>query len=165
MSFDRERLLDDTGWEILRLLQEDARMLYAQLGRRVGLSPPGVADRVRRLEDAGIITGYRAQVSTERLGASIMAFVLVATRGADVPRFVALAQRTPEVLECHQVTGIASYITKVAVTSVQHLAALLERLEEHSQITTTVVLSSPIPPRPIERALIAPLNDPQPPAE
>jgi Lrp/AsnC family leucine-responsive transcriptional regulator len=155
MSFDRERLLDDTGWELLRLLQENARTPFAELGRRVGLSAPGVADRVRRLEDAGIITGYRAQVSVEKIGAPIMAFVLVSSRGKDVPRFLALAQRCPEVLECHQVTGIASYIMKVVTSSVGRLGELLERLEAHSEVTTTVVLSSPIPPRTIGRASVS----------
>lgn len=162
MSFDRERLLDDTGWEILRLLQANARLPYAELGKRVGLSPPGVADRVRRMEDAGIITGYRAQVSTEHVGAPITAFMLVAARGEDVARFAALAEATPEVLECHVVTGIASYLAKVVVSSMPHLGRLIDRLQAHSDVTTAIVLSSPIPSRPVERALLGSGEEPPP---
>lgn len=154
MASETEKLLDDVGWELLRLLQEDARLTYAELGKRVWLSARGVADRVRRMEEAGIIRGYRAEVSPEAVGMEMTVIMSVSAPWEKGVRFAELARRTPEVLECHYVTGGDTYFAKAVVASVSHLAALIERLEAHSEVTTSIVLSSPVACRPIGRELI-----------
>jgi Lrp/AsnC family leucine-responsive transcriptional regulator len=136
--------LDEIDWQILGDLQENARLGYSELGRRVGLSPPAVAERVRRLEEAGIIRGYRAEVDVARLGLPLLGFIRVATREDRCPQFAALAAELPEVLECHRVTGGDSYVVKFAATSMQHLEHLLNWLMAYGQTTTSLVLSSAV---------------------
>ena len=148
--FDFEGPLDGIGWRILKELQDNARISFTELGRRIGLTPPAVADRVRRLEDAGIITGYRVELDLERLGFSMLAFIRLAVRGStglEVSRVVA---SLPEVLECHHVTGEDCYVIKVAVASVRHLEGLIEQLLRFGNTTTSIVISSPVTRRVIE---------------
>ncbi len=106
MALDNERLLDETGWHILEALQENARLSFSELGQRVGLSSPAVAERVRRMEDAGIITGYRAEVNTAKIGYPITAIIRITNSpGERCTRLTASTQEIPEVLECYRVTG------------------------------------------------------------
>ncbi len=142
--------IDDIDRNILKELQADARTSYAELGRRVGLTTPAVIERVRKLEDAGIITGYRAEVDTSRVGLPIMAFIRMSISGVDYSRIVDVAQSSPEVLECHRGTGGDSFIMKVAVASVEHLQQVIDRLVPYGITTTTIVLSSPVKRRIIE---------------
>lgn len=138
--------LDDIGWQILVALQEDARLSFSELGRRVGLSAPAVAERVRRLEEAGIIVGYHAELSAGKVGLPLCAFIRMSVFGEAKygGGMIHLVQQTPEVLECHRVTGGDSYILKVAVSSVEHLEELIDRLTSYGQPTTSIVLSSPL---------------------
>jgi Lrp/AsnC family leucine-responsive transcriptional regulator len=156
MSRSIERLLDDVGWRILCALQEDARVSFSELGRKVGLSAPAVAERVRRLEDAGIISGYRVELGLERLGLSIEALIRVSAREEDCPALKALARALPEVLECHHVTGSDSFVLRVAVTSVGHLEAVIEKLGRHGTPSTSVILSSPVRSRVLDRVPVGP---------
>lgn len=149
MALESEKLLDDVGWHILRSLQEDARISWSELGRRVGLSSPAVVERVRRMEEAGIITAYRAEVDLSKLGYPILAFMRFGSMPGESSALSALFQKHPEVLECHRVTGSDDYIVKVAVSSVAHLEQLVDQFTR-SQITTLIVLSSPITHRVIE---------------
>lgn len=145
MTYEEQVSLDDVDWHILCELQMDARLTYAELGRRVGLTRPAVAERVRRLELAGVITGYRAQVDLRRVGLPLIAFIRVATSGeGKYDQMLAIIKDRPEVLECHRVTGSDSYFVKVVVASVEHLQELLERLIPYGQPTTSIVLSSPV---------------------
>jgi len=145
MAFESESILDDVAWSILRELQKDARITYSELGRRVGLTRPAAAERVRRLEEAGIITGYHAELDTSRVGLPLMALVRIATAGeGKYEQVLALIKDRPEVLECHRVTGSDTYVVKVIVSSVQHLQEFLERLVPYGQPTTSIVLSSPV---------------------
>jgi Lrp/AsnC family leucine-responsive transcriptional regulator len=145
MTSEIERLLDETGWHILEALQENARLSFSELGQRVGLSSPAVAERVRRMEDAGIITGYRAEVNTAKIGYPITAIIRISNSpGERCTRFSASAQEIPEVLECYRVTGSDSLIMKVMASSVVHLESLIDRLSEHGQLTTSIVLSTPV---------------------
>jgi Lrp/AsnC family leucine-responsive transcriptional regulator len=105
-----DRLLDDTGWRILDLLQDNARMPFSELGRRVGLSAPAVAERVRRMEDVGLIAGYRVEVALDKLGYPIVALIRVAAPEEKCPRLKTLVQGLAEVLECHHVTGADAYV-------------------------------------------------------
>lgn len=154
MALENERLLDETGWHILEALQENARLSYSELGQRVGLSSPAVAERVRRMEDAGIITGYRAEVNTAKIGYPITAIIRISTPpGERCTRFNAEAQEIPEVLECHRVTGSDSLIMKIMASSVEHLESLIDRLSEHGQLTTSIVLSTPVSRRILTRVV------------
>ncbi len=144
--------MDATGRRILQELQRNGRISLAELGRRVALSPPAVADRVRRLEQAGVITGYSARIDPTRLGLGVLAFIGLAPAGVDTGTFARRARSAidlPEVLECHHVTGEDCYLLKVAVRDVLHLEALVERLSDLGQTTTAIVLSSPLSARPV----------------
>ena len=152
MALENERLLDETGWHILEALQENARLSYSELGQRVGLSSPAVAERVRRMEDAGIITGYRAEVNTAKIGYPITAIIRISNSpGERCTRINASAQEIPEVLECHRVTGSDSLIMKIMASSVEHLESLIDKLSEHGQLTTSIVLSTVVGRRIVTR--------------
>lgn len=149
------KLLDAKGWALLRELQRDARLSFSELGRRVGLSTPAVAERVRNLEAAGVITGYRAEVDPRKLGLPILAIVRLNVVGDVLPRVTALVRALPEVLECHRGTGGDSFTLKVAVATIAHLEALIDRLTPFGTTSTSVVLSSPVERRAIEKPVAA----------
>jgi len=149
MTFRIERTLDEVGWRILVALQEDARLSFSALGRRVGLSPPAAAERVRRLEDAGIITGYRVELALERLGFPMTAIIRVTAPEEKFRQLKATVRNLTEVLECHHVTGADSLVLKVAAVSVAHLERVIEALGRHGMPTTGIILSSPVPRRAI----------------
>src|SRR5262245_59223484 len=151
MALESEKLLDEIGWKILQELQENARISYAELGRRVGLSIPAVTERVRRMEDAGIITGYHADIDPEKVGLPITAFIRMNMMGDVTPRLTALLKELPEVSECHRGTGSDSFILKVNLASVHHLEKLIDRLLPFGTTTTSIVLSSPVAKRFIEK--------------
>ncbi len=145
MTLETEKLMDSAGWHLLEALQEDARLSYTELGQRVGLSAPAVAERVRRMEDAGIITGYHAEINRRKLGFPITAIIRMSNFPGDpCTRFTAYVQNLPEVLECSRVTGGDSMIIKVMASSVEHLETLIDRLAEQANITTSMVLSTPV---------------------
>jgi Lrp/AsnC family transcriptional regulator, leucine-responsive regulatory protein len=152
MALEIERLLDDTGWHILEALQENARISFSELGQRVGLSSPAVAERVRRMEDAGIITGYRAEVNTAKIGYPITVIMRMNSQGEKCTRLNVFVREIPEILECYRVTGEDCHIMKVMVSSVEHLESLIDRLSEHGQVTTSIVLSTPVTSRIVTRA-------------
>ena len=154
-----ERVLDDVGWRILAALQADARLSFSELGRRVGLSPPAAAERVRRLEDAGIITAYRAELDREKLGFAVSAIIRVSAPEQHFARLKALAAGLVEVREAHHVTGPDSLVLKVSAISVGHLEGVIEQLGRYGTPTTAVILSSPVrgravhePAKPADRA-------------
>lgn len=151
MTLEYIKLLDEVGWRILIALQEDGRLSFAELGRRVGLSLPAVAERVRRLEEAGIITGYRAEVNMTKIGLAIMAFIRMNASKDQYPALIALLNRLPQVLECHHLTGSESFIIKIVVTSIADLESLIGQLSAFGQTTTSIVLSSPVLKRVIMR--------------
>lgn len=145
-------MIDDIDRKILKELQQDARVSYAELGRRVGLTTPAVIERVRKLEDAGVITGYRAVIDTAKVGLPITAFVRMSITGVDYSHIIEVAEQSNEVLECHRGTGGDSFIMKIAVSSVEHLQEVIDRLVPYGITTTTIVLSSPVKRRIIELA-------------
>jgi Lrp/AsnC family leucine-responsive transcriptional regulator len=139
-------LLDELAMRILGELQRDARLSFAELGRRVGLSTPATAERVRRLEESGVIEGYEARISAKALGKDVTAFVRIRLSGAETlaRRLTKLASELPEVLECHRCTGDESFILKVRVESVAQLEKLIDRLTPYGMTSTALVLSSPV---------------------
>lgn len=139
-------LLDKRSLRLLKELQADGRLSFAELGRRVGLSTPAAAERVRRLEEAGVIEGYEARINPRALGLEVTAFVRVRVTGAETlaRRLTKLASESPEVLECHRCTGDESFILKVRVGSVGELERLIDRLTPFGMTSTSLVLSSPV---------------------
>lgn len=137
--------LDDLDSKILGELQHDARLSMRELGRRVGLSAPAVTERVRRLEDRGVILGYGARVSPAELGRDIVAYIAVQDSGKRDPQLTRWAEKHPGVLECHSVTGRSSCMLKVAVGSIAALEDLLgELIALGFTCDTSIVLSSPL---------------------
>ena len=143
-------MIDTIGWKIIKELQINARITFAELGRRVGLTTPAVIERVRKLEDAGIITGYRAVVDSSKVGFPVTAFIRMSISGIDYSHIIEVAEKSSEVLECHRGTGGDSFIMKVAVSDVEHLQNLIDKLTPYGITTTSVVLSSPVKNRVIE---------------
>ncbi len=151
MAYENKQL-DETGWRILEALQENARMSFQELGKRVNLTPPAVAERVRRMEEAGIIRGYRVELAPEKLGLTVTAFIRIRTDDTRqmVEQIEALLPTLPEVRECYTILGDDCYHAKVMTTSLAHLDQLLARLRKiGAAVTTTVTLTEIVPPQPI----------------
>jgi Lrp/AsnC family leucine-responsive transcriptional regulator len=139
--------LDATDRTLLTELQAEARLSLAELGRRVGLSPPAVADRLQRLERGGVITGYRAQVDPRALGYPLAVVIRIRPAPRQIAKVAELAQRTPELVECHRITGDDCFFMTAHVRSVEHLEELIDRFTPYGQTTTSIVQSSPVPRR------------------
>jgi Lrp/AsnC family transcriptional regulator, leucine-responsive regulatory protein len=144
-------MIDEIDWKILKELQINARISFAELGRRVGLTTPAVIERIRKLEDAQIITGYRAEIDTAKVGLPITAFLRMSISGVDYSHIIEVAEQSSEILECHRGTGGDSFIMKVAVADVGHLQTLIDKLTPYGITTTSIVLSSPVKSRVIEK--------------
>jgi len=143
-------MIDEIDRKLLRELQQDARASYAELGRRVGLTTPAVIERIRKLEDAGIITGYRAEIDPAKIGLPITAFIRMSITGVDYSHIIEVANESKEILECNRGTGGDSFIMRVVVESVEHLQEVIDRLTPYGITTTTIVLSSPVQQRAVE---------------
>ena len=148
---DDNKVLDDIGWKILVELQKNARLPFAELGRRIGLSTPAVVERVRKLEDEGIILGYRTIVDATKVGLPILAFVRISVVGDFLNKIIMVARELPEVLECHRVTGSDSFILKITVASIEHLESVIDQLTPYVATTTSIVLSSAVSAGIVER--------------
>lgn len=144
--------LDSTDHLILEAVQEDGRISTADLARAVSLSSSATADRVRRLVDAGVITGYTATVDTAALGYAITAFVRLAYPSGNYTPVHRLLKEVPEVIEAHHVTGNDCFIMKVLARSMADLERITGKLASLGSITTSVVYSSPLPARRITPA-------------
>jgi Lrp/AsnC family leucine-responsive transcriptional regulator len=140
--------LDNTDWAILHELQLDARLSYAEIGRRVGLSSPAVQERVRKMEDYGIIAGYRAEIDLAKAGMSISAYIRVGNLpSTDEARVLELSSGMPEVMECHHITGQDCFLIKIAATSIPHLEQVIDKFANFTHTVTTIILSSPVKQR------------------
>jgi Lrp/AsnC family transcriptional regulator, leucine-responsive regulatory protein len=142
-----DRQLDQTNRRILAELQEDARLTLAALGRRVGLSPPAVAERLQRLEADGVVRAYQADIDPRALGLALTAVIRVRPAPGQLPNVAELARKTAEVVECHRVTGDDCYFMKAHVRDVTHLEEVIDRFVVLGQTTTSIVQSSPVPRR------------------
>ncbi len=136
--------LDAIDFRILDELQHNARIPFAELGRRVGLSTPSTAERVHKLEESGVIVGYHAEVRPDKIGLAMTAFVKVSVAGDGLSRFAELVTRVPEVIECHRVTGSESFILQVAVEGAEHLTQVIDSLMPYVSTNTSMILASPI---------------------
>ena len=138
---------DVTNRRILEELQGDGRLSLAELGRRVGLSPPAVAERVQRLERDGVITGYHATVNPRALGYALTTVIRIRPAPRQIPKVAELARATPEIVECHRITGEDCFFMKATVRDVEHLEELIDRFVVYGQTTTSIIQSSPVPGR------------------
>jgi len=145
-SFHEE--LDPVNIRVLEELQRDPRLSMSELGRRVGMSSPAVTERVRRLEEAGVIQGYRLEVNPVALGLPITAYIRIRPNPGQLPRIAELAQQIPEVVECHRVTGEDCFILKVHIPAIDQLDRLLDNFLLYGSTTTSLIQSSPVPLRP-----------------
>jgi Lrp/AsnC family leucine-responsive transcriptional regulator len=136
--------IDETDRRIIGELISDGRVSFAELGRRVNLSPPAVAERVQRLERAGVITGYRAEIDPRAVGYPLTAIVRVKPAARQLPRIAELAAEIPEVGECHRITGEDCFILKVHLRSIDDLGGLLDRFLVFGETTTSLIAASPI---------------------
>jgi Lrp/AsnC family leucine-responsive transcriptional regulator len=137
-------LLDRTNRRIVGELAAEGRLSMAELGRRVGLSPPAVAERVQRLERRGVITGYRAELDPRALGYPLLALVRVKPGLRQLDKVRELAADTREVIECHRVTGEDCFVLKVCLPSIEALGAILDRFLVYGETTTSIVQASPV---------------------
>ena len=142
-----QRETDATTRRILDELQRDGRLSLAELGRRVGLSPPAVAERVSRLERDGVITGYHARIDPRALGLALGVVIRVRPAPREIAKVAALAQETPEVVECHRITGEDCFFMKAYVRDVEHLEEVIDRFVVFGQTTSSIMQSSPVPGR------------------
>ena len=140
-------LLDDVNTHVLGELAGDGRVSMAELGRRVGLSAPAVAERVQRLERAGVITGYRAELDPAALGFPVSAVVRIRPAPGQLQRVREIAAETPEVGECNRITGDDCYLLRLHLRSIDELEEVLDRFTPHGQTTTSIVHSTPVPRR------------------
>jgi Lrp/AsnC family transcriptional regulator, leucine-responsive regulatory protein len=138
--------LDAIGWKLLEALQHNARISLAELGRKIGLSTPAVAERVRRLEEAGVITGYHAAIDLAKLGVPIRVLVRLTIHGGDlqVSRTVKAIREMSEISRCHRITGAESFVIEADVVSIRHMEALIDKLSTLGATSTSTVLSSPV---------------------
>jgi Lrp/AsnC family leucine-responsive transcriptional regulator len=142
-----DQQLDATNRQLIEALQADARLSLAELGRRVGLTAPAVGERIARLEEAGVIRGYHADIDPRALGYELSVILRIRPSARMIPKVAELAQRTPEVTECHRVTGDDCFIMRLHVRDVLHLEELIDTFVPYGQTTTSIMQSSPVPGR------------------
>src|SRR6266478_2707594 len=145
-SFHEE--VDPVNIRVLEELQRDPRLTMSELGRRIGMSSPAVTERVRRLEEAGVIRGYGLDLNPVALGLPIAAYIRIRPNPGQLPRVAELAQRIPEVVECHRITGEDCFILKVYIPAIDQLDRLLDTFLLYGSTTTSIIQSSPVPLRP-----------------
>lgn len=136
--------MDSFGRSLLKELQENARLSIAELARRVGLSATATAERMRQMEEVGIVRGYSAEVDREALGLDVLAFVRMTCDGQHYFRLMEFVQTLEEVRECHHLTGGDAFLLKVTTSSLADLEALIEALLPYGNPVTSLVLSTPV---------------------
>jgi Lrp/AsnC family leucine-responsive transcriptional regulator len=150
-------------WALLRELQADARLSFSELSRRVHLSPPAVAERVRRLEESGVISGYHAHVDLARAGRSVLALIRMSCYGPRCLLHDPAVAGWPEILEIHRITGDACSMLKVAAGSMNGFEAVIDRLAPYGQPSSTMVLSTPLGWQPVTPLPSGSADRPDPP--
>lgn len=141
------RLLDETNLRLLDELASDGRVGMAELGRRVGMSAPAVAERVQRLERTGVISGYHAEVDPARVGLPVGLFVRIRPAPGQLARIPGIAQESPEVAECYRITGEDCFLLRVQLRSIDELEEFLDRFTPYGLTTTSIINSTPVPRR------------------
>ncbi len=150
MDTFRSAELDDMDWRLLAQLQADGRLSFNELARRVHLSAPAVAERVRRLEHSGVITGYAATVDPAAAGQPLLAFIQLRCSLGSCLLKTATEQDYPEVAEVHKLSGEHCTMLEVRAASLTHLEGVVERLGKHGELRTHIVLSTQYAGRPVQ---------------
>ena len=140
--------LDAVNVRILGELHREPRLSMTELGRRVGLSSPSVTERVRRMEETGVIRGYHLDIDPAALGLPVSAYIRIRPNPGQLPKIAELTRQIPQVVECHRVTGEDCFILKVHIPAINQLDRLLDIFLAHGSTTTTIIQSSPVPLRP-----------------
>lgn len=140
-------LRDPVNVELLRLVGDDPRIGTSELSRRIGMSPPAVRERLLRLDEAGIILGYRLELDPAALGYRVCAFVRVRPAPGNLAKVADLARKLPQVVECHRVTGDDCFVMKVFLPGLDQLDEVLDQFLAYGQTTTSIIQSTPVPPR------------------
>jgi Lrp/AsnC family transcriptional regulator, leucine-responsive regulatory protein len=140
-------LLDRRNLQLLAELNNDPRASAAQLARRVGMSAPAVRERLTRLEEGGVIRGYRLDIDPAAIGLPIAAWVRIRPGPGQLPKIADLANRTPQVSECHRISGEDCFLLKVHVPALESLEAVLDQFLLYGQTISSFVVSTPVPPR------------------
>jgi Lrp/AsnC family leucine-responsive transcriptional regulator len=148
MAYENQ-ILDETNRRIVEELQAEARLSMAELGRRVSLSAPAVAERVQRLERAGVITGYHATVDPRAIGFPLAAVVRVRPASRQLHKIPEVAREIPEVVECYRITGEDCFFVKLHLRAMEDLEPILDRFVLFGQTTTSIIHSAPVGPRPL----------------
>jgi Lrp/AsnC family transcriptional regulator, leucine-responsive regulatory protein len=143
--------VDGLDWAILQELQRNGRIPLAELARRVGIGASSTAERVRRLEETGVIRGYRADLDLQRLGYPVLAFIRVRMTHVERAPFIRVIEERPEVVGCHHVTGEDCYLVRVVARSIGHLEEVAHALAGHGSTTTSLVFSTLVEGRPFAR--------------
>jgi len=144
MDLQNDKLLDQIGLKILDVLQDNARLPLSRIGKKVALSAPAVAERIRKLEEADIIKGYHARIAPEAVGRSVAAFINLTTDPSNYTSVIALAADMHEITSCHHIGGVASFILHVQVADLPALESVVERLSPFGQTQTSIVLSTSV---------------------
>lgn len=145
--------LDERDLDIIEALQEDGRMPLSELGRRIGLSQPAVSERVKRLEERGVITGYGARINLAVIGLRMTAILRLKTTHEHIKACLSTFASLPHIVEIHRVTGADCFVLKAIVPEPEHLAVIVDAIGRYGEVTTSVVLRSE-PPRAVSRALM-----------
>ncbi|MGH8429346.1 MAG: Lrp/AsnC family transcriptional regulator [Solimonas sp.] len=136
--------LDAVDRQLLAALTDNARISLADLGRVLGMSPQSAADRLRRLEDVGVIQGFAAKLDPAALGLAVGAYIRVRPAMGELPRVTALLADIPEIIECDRITGEDCFMAKVFVSRIEDLERVIDRLIPYAQTNTSIIQSSPV---------------------
>ena len=140
-------LLDRRNVKLVGLLRDDPRMAISELARRIGMSAPAVRERIQRLQEAGAILGYRTEIDPAALGYPVAVFIRIRPMPGQMAKIAALAKRAAQIVECHRITGEDCFIMKAHIEALDRLDPLLDRFLAFGQTTTSLIQSSPVPPR------------------
>lgn len=147
MEAKKQNTVDEIGMKILRELQLNARSTFSEIGRKIGLSSPAVAERIYKMESAGIISGYRAEINPDIYGHIITSFITLTTRPDRYKEIFTFSENQKEILECYHISGNESLILKIAAGTVEQLDKIVEKLSHYGKTKTSIILSTPLKKR------------------
>lgn len=136
--------MDKTDLKIIEILQKNGRISFKNLGNEVGLTSPAVSERIKRLEENGVILGYKAIINPEKINKNIQAFIHASIEGSKVDKFLSYADSVDAIIECYHVTGGNSMTLKVIVQNMEQLKTIIDNIKKMGNTQTSVILSSPL---------------------
>jgi len=145
--------LDELSWGILQRLQANSRESFASIGRQVGLTPPAVAERVKKMEDMGILEGYKVKISPYKVGYQLKAIITLRAFMGKLKPFLELVKSLEEVLNCYRVTGNENIIMEVVLRDQFHLERFIDRLIQYGETRTHIILSEVVSSAPIRKGI------------